>query len=71
MMICFLQMKKESLVFAEIKMNREEMLLKMLARADEEIKQLQYKTEFLTKELTQLRERLNYMDHQVYGGSTK
>ena len=33
-------------------MNREEMFLKMLARADEEIKQLQYKTEFLTKELT-------------------
>ena len=52
-------------------MNREEMLLKMLARADEEIKQLQHKTEFLTKELTQLRELLNYMDHQVYGGSTK
>ena len=52
-------------------MNREEMLLKMLARADEEIKQLQYRADFLTKELTQLRERLNYMDHQVYGGSTK
>ena len=33
-------------------MNREEMLLKMLSRADEEIKQLQHKTEFLTKELT-------------------
>jgi len=64
-------MKKEYHVFAEIKMNREEMLLKMLARADEEIKQLQYKTDFLTKELSQLRERLNYMDHQVYGGSTK
>ena len=52
-------------------MNREEMLLKMLARADEEIKQLQYKTDFLTKELSQLRERLNYMNHQIYGESTK
>jgi len=52
-------------------MNREQMLIKMLERADEEIKQLQYKTEFLNKELAQLRERLNYMDHQVFGGSTK
>jgi len=52
-------------------MNREEMLLKMLARADEEIKQLQYKSDFLTKELAQLRERLNFMDQQFYGGSTK
>ena len=52
-------------------MNREEMLIKMLARADEEIKQLQDRTDFLTKELSQLRERLNYMDYQVYEGSTK
>ena len=33
-------------------MNREEMLLKMLARAEEEIKQLQYRADFLTKELS-------------------
>ena len=36
-------------------MNREQMLIKMLEKADEEIKQLQYKTEFLNKELAQLR----------------
>jgi uncharacterized lipoprotein YehR (DUF1307 family) len=52
-------------------MTREEMLIKMLEKADQEIKDLQHKSEFLYKEIAQLRERLNYMDHQVFGGSTK
>ena len=52
-------------------MTREQMLIKMLERADEEIRQLQHKTEFLSKEVAQLRERLNYTEQQVFGGSTK
>lgn len=52
-------------------MNREQMLVKMLERADQEIKELQHRADFLYKEVQQLRERLNYMDHQVFGGTTK
>ena len=47
------------------------MLIKMLERADDEIKELQYKVAFLTKDVAQLRERLNYTEKQVFGGSTK
>ena len=52
-------------------MNREQMLIKMLERADLEIRELQLKTDFLNRELAQLRERLNYLEPQIFGGNTK
>ena len=52
-------------------MTREQMLIEMLERADTEIKELKLKTDFLNRELAQLRERLNYLEPQIFGGSTK
>jgi len=52
-------------------MNREQMLLKMLKAADFQIKELELKSSFLYAELAQLRDRINYLEPQIYGGSTK
>ena len=56
---------------ARTTMTREQMLIKMLERADLEIRELQHKTDFLNRELAQLRERLNYLEPQIFGGNTK
>ena len=49
-------------------MTREQMLIEMLEKADEEIKLLKHQADFLNKEVAQLRERLNYLEPQVFGG---
>jgi hypothetical protein len=52
-------------------MNREQMLIDLLAKADEQIKMLELRAEFLNKEVNALRERINYIEPQVFGGTSK
>lgn len=52
-------------------MNREQMLIDLLAKADDQIKMLELRVEFLNKEINALRERINYIEPQVFCGSTK
>ena len=52
-------------------MNREQMLIEMLEIADKQIHELQLRADFLYKEVAQLRERITYLEPQIYGGNTK
>ena len=52
-------------------MTREQMLIEMLEIADKQIHELQLKADFLYKEVAQLRERITYLEPQVFGGTTK
>ena len=52
-------------------MNREQMLIDLLAKADDQIKMLELRVQFLNKEVNALRERINYIEPQIFGGSTK
>jgi hypothetical protein len=52
-------------------MNREEMLVELLAVADKEIKSLKEQVEFLRKEVRSQQELANHLAAQVFGGTTK
>lgn len=52
-------------------MNREQILIDLLSKADDQIKMLELRVEFLNKEINALRKRINYIEPQIFGGSTK